>query len=255
MKALKIVLEAPFGWHIRNPATYRVERTYPVVPPTVLFGIMQNMLCTSSHKTKYREMIALGGFPRSNVGLSFDVERITKLYTRLQEGEKGKYKHVTDRHQVEVAHSSCIDSFLAVEDDSTASEYSGLLEEKIGEIVLLTTNQFPAIVRDVTIYETRLVRTNKPLFCLEREGWGLPCVLPLSYRFEKEDNYRAQQYYKVLLPFSPILRDKTIERSEIVLNNEIESIDINGTFFDKELLQFCRNQWLDTNIEVVVGTV
>ncbi|MFQ6119873.1 MAG: CRISPR-associated protein Cas5, partial [Methanosarcinales archaeon] len=102
MRAIKIVLETPFGWHIRNPATYRVERTYPVIPPTVLFGIVQNLLYTSSHKTKYKDMIALGGFPRSNIGLSLDMERIVKLYTRQHPRTK-RYKHVIDRHEVEVA--------------------------------------------------------------------------------------------------------------------------------------------------------
>lgn len=255
MKAINIVLEAPFGWHVRNLATYRVERTYPIIPPTVLFGVIQNMLYTSSHKTKYRDMIALGGFPRSDVGLSLDVERITKLYTRPVEGRRGKYKHVTDRHEVEVAHSSEIDSFLIVEDDSLAKEYTELLRDKVGEVVLLTTNQFPAMVRDVSLHNVKLIKTNSLLFCLEYEGWGMPYVLPLSYRFEKENDYRAQQYYKVLLPFSPILGEKTIERSAIVLKNDIESLDINGAHFDKELLNSCRNQWLDENIEIIVGTV
>jgi hypothetical protein len=255
MKAIKIVLEAPFGWHVRNLATYRVERTYPIIPPTVLFGVVQNMLCTSSHKTKYRDMIALGGFPRSDVGLSLDMERITKLYTRPVEGKKGIYKHVTDRHEVEIAHSSEIDSFLVVEDDSTAYGYTRLLRDKVGEIMLLTTNQFPTIVRDVSLHDVKLTKTNSLLFCLEYDGWGMPYVLPLSYRFKKENDYRAQQYYKVLLPFSPILREKTIERSTIVLNNDIESLDISGAHFDRELLDFCRNQWLDENIEIIVGTV
>jgi CRISPR-associated Cas5-like protein len=255
MKAIKIVLEAPFGWHVRNPATYRIERTYPVVPPTVLFGIIQNMLYTSSHKTKYRDMIALGGFPCSDMGLSLDLERIVKLYTRPLKGKRGKYKHVSDRHEVEVAHSGKIDSFLIVEDNSKADEYTRLLQDKIGEIVLLTTNQFPAIVRGVSIHDIRLTRTNKLLFCLEHEGWGLPCVLPLSYKFRKKDDYGAQQYYKVLLPFSPILKDKTMERSEIALKNEIESLKINGVCFDRELLNLCKNQWLDKNIEITIGTV
>jgi CRISPR-associated Cas5-like protein len=255
MKAIRIVLEAPFGWHVRNPATYRVERTYPVVPPTVLFGIIQNVLYTSPHKTRYRDMIALGGFPKSDVGLSLDLERIAKLYTRPLKGESGKYKHVSDRHEVEVAHSGEIDSFLVVEDNSKADEYTKLLQDRIGEIVLLTTNQFPAIVKKVSIHEIGLVKTNKLLFCLEREGWGLPYVLPLSYKFKKKDDYRAQQYYKVLLPFLPILKDKTMERSEILLKNEIESLEINGACFDRELLNLCRNQWLDKSIEITIGTV
>jgi len=254
MKAIKVVVEAPFGWHVRNPATYRVERTYPIIPPTVIFGIVQNILYTSSHKTRYRDIIALGGFPRSNIGLSLDMERITKLKTRL-ERKKGKYRHVSDRHEVEVAHSGEIDSFLVVEDDSAADAYTKLLQKRTGEVVLLTTNQFPSIVREVSMQNVRLVKTNRLLFCLERKGWGLPFVLPLSYRFKKKHDYRAQQYHKVLLPFSPILGDKTIERSEIVLANEIESLEINGSYFDRELLQFCRNQWLDKNIEIVVGTV
>ena len=254
MKAIRVVVEAPFGWHVRNPATYRVERTYPIVPPTVVFGIIQNILYTSSHKTRYRDIIALGGFPRSDVGLSLDMERITKLKTRL-ERKKGEYRHVSDRHEVEVAHSGEIDSFLVVEDDSAADAYTRMLQERTGEVVLLTTNQFPSIVRKVSMHDVRLVKTDRLLFCLEREGWGLPFVLPLSYKFKKQNDYRAQQYYKVLLPFSPILSEKIIKRSEIILANEIESLKINGSYFDRELLQFCKNQWLDKNIKTVVGTV
>jgi CRISPR-associated Cas5-like protein len=254
MKSIKIVLETPYGWHIRNPATYRVERTYPVIPPTILFGIIQNILCTSSRRTKYRNMISLGGFPTSDIGLSLDMERIAKLYTRMDSKSK-KYKHVVDRHQIEIAHSEKMESFIIFNDDAVFVECLEMLEKKVGEIVLLTTNQFPAIVKEVTSHDPLFIQTNKVIFCMEREGWGLPHVLPLNYNFKRFGDYRAQEYHRVILPFSPFITDKRIKKSEITLKNEIKALKIDDYAFDLELIKFCENKWEDNTIKMKIGTI
>lgn len=254
MKSIKIILETPFGWHIRNPATYRVERTYPVIPPTILFGIVQNILFTSSRRTKYRDMISLGGFPASDIGLSLDMERITKLYTRKDQKSK-KDKHVVDRHLIEIGHSGNIESFIIFNDNVIFEECVELLKSKVGEIVLLTTNQFPAIVKKVIPYESLVIETNKLSFCVEREGWGLPYVLPLNYNFTRFGDYRTQQYHRVLLPFSPFITEKKIKKSEITLKDKIKALKIDNYVFDLELLQFCKNKWNDDTIDIKIGTI
>jgi CRISPR-associated Cas5-like protein len=254
MKSIKLILETPFGWHIRNPATYRVERTYPVIPPTILFGIIQNILYTSSRRTKYRDMISLGGFPTSDIGLSLDMERITKLYTRKDPKSK-KYKHVVDRHQIEIGHSKNMESFIIFNDDTSFEECFELLERKVGEIVLLTTNQFPGIVKEVTSYDPLIIETDILSFCMEREGWGLPHVLPLHYNFTRFGDYRTQKYHRVLLPFSPFITEKNIKKSEITLKNKIKALKIDNHVFDLELLQFCKNKWNDDTIEIKIGTI
>ncbi len=248
MKAVKIILEPTHGWHIRNPATYRVERTYPVIPPTVLFGIIQNLLNTSAHRTSYRKIIALGGFPRSDIGLSLDMERIVKI--NLQKKDRPIF---TDRHEIEVAHSDKIDAYAIVLDEYV-DDYLPLLKKTVGDIVLLTTNQFPAVIRDIKVYDAKIDKSNTLLFCLSHEGVGMPHILPLHYVFGKKENYRAQKYYRVLLPYSPILSEHLIKKTGIYLKKEIEVITINGANFDAELLKLCENKW-DKSINPIVGTM
>lgn len=245
MKAIKIVLETAMGWHIRNPATYRIERTYPVIPPTILFGIVQNLLNTSSHKTTFKEFIALGGFPSSDVGLSLEMQRIVKI--------KSKDNIVGDRHEIEVAHTNLINSYLLVPDE-LADEYVLDLKQRVGDLVLLTTNQFPAIIRKISEHEVLKTRSKKLLFGIAREGMGFPYVLPLRYEFGKTDDYRTQQYCRVLLPFVPVVSDKSIRKADIELYEEVDVLSIDGANFDAELVKLCENKW-DKSIAPLVGTI
>ncbi|VVB88702.1 Uncharacterised protein [uncultured archaeon] len=245
MKAIKIVLDPAIGWHIRNPATYRIERTYPVIPPTVLFGIVQNLLNTSSHKTTFKKFIALGGFPSSNVGLSLEMQRIVKI--------KGKEDIVGDRHEIEVAHTNLINSYLLVPDELSA-EYVSNLRQRVGDIVLLTTNQFPVTLRKISEHEVLKTKSKKLLFGLAREGMGFPYVLPLRYEFGKTNDYRTQQYWRVLLPFVPVVSDKSIRKADIELFEEVDSLSIDGANFDAELVKLCENKW-HKSIAPLVGTI
>lgn len=170
MKGIKITLKPMVGWHIRNPATYRIERTYPVIPPTVLFGIVQNLFFTSSHKTPYRDIIALGGFPQTDIGLSLEMQRIVKI--------KSTKNIVTDRHEIEVAHSGPIDCYLLLK-ERAGNGYVECLENTIGDIVLLTTTQFPAKIEDVSVYNAIKTKSNVLLFSTSIDGLGFPYVLPL----------------------------------------------------------------------------
>lgn len=246
MKAIKIVLDPAIGWHIRNPATYRIERTYPIIPPTVLFGIVQNLLNTSSHKTNFKEFIALGGFPTSDVGLSLEMQRIVKI-------DPGKKRVVGDRHEIEVAHTNFINSYLLVPDELSA-EYVSNLKQRVGDIVLLTTTQFPTTIRKISEHEVLKTRSKKLLFGLAREGIGFPYVLPMRYEFGKTEDYRAQQYWRVLLPFVPIVSDKSIRKADIELFEPIDALSIDDATFDAELVKLCKNKW-HKNITPLVGTI
>jgi hypothetical protein len=245
MKAIKIILDPAIGWHIRNPATYRIERTYPVIPPTVLFGIVQNLLNTSSHKTTFKQFIALGGFPSSDVGLSLEMQRIVKI--------KKIDDIVEDRHQIEVAHTNLINTYLLVPDE-LAAEYVLGLSQRVGDVVLLTTNQFPVTIRKISEHEIIKSKSKKLLFGLAREGMGYPYVLPLRYEFGKSTDYRTQQYFRVLLPFVPVVSDKSIRIADIELYEEIDAFSIDGANFDAELVKLCENKW-DKSIVPLVGTV
>ncbi len=243
MKAIKIVLDPSMGWHIRNPATYRIERTYPIIPPTILFGIVQNLLNTSPHKTPFREVIPLGGFPTSDVGLSLELQRIVKI----------KEKILGDRHEIEVAHTNLINSYFIVQDERV-DEYISNLSQRVGEIVLLTTTQFPAIIREVSKHEVRLTRNKKLLFGLARDGIGYPYVLPMRYEFGKGNDYRTQKYSRVMLPFKPIVIDKIIKKNDIMLVEEVDTLAIEEVNLDKELIEICKNRW-DRSIKSMVGTI
>jgi hypothetical protein len=245
MKAIKIILDPAIGWHIRNPATYRIERTYPVIPPTVLFGIVQNLLNTSSHKTTFKQFIALGGFPSSDVGLSLEMQRIVKI--------KGKEEIVGDRHEIEVAHTNFINSYLLVPDE-LAAEYVSCLKQRVGDVFLLTTNQFPVTIRKISEHEVLKLKSKKLLFGLAREGMGFPYVLPVRYEFGKTIDYRTQQYWRVLLPFMPVVSDKLIRKADIELYEEIDAFSIDGANFDAELVKFCENNW-HKSIAPLVGTI
>ncbi len=245
MKAIKIVFDPAIGWHIRNPATYRIERTYTVIPPTVLFGIVQNLLNTSSHKTNFKKFIALGGFPTSDVGLSLEMQRIVKI--------KGKDDIVGDRHEIEVAHTNLINSYLLVPDE-LATEYISALRQRVGDVVLLTTNQFPATIRKISEHEVLKIKSKKLLFGLAREGMGYPYVLPLRYEFGKTTDYRTQQYWRVLLPFVPVVSDKLIRKADIELFEEVDALSIDGANFDSELIDLCENKW-HKSITPLIGTI
>lgn len=245
MRAIKLQLDPVIGWHIRNPATYRIERTYPVVPPTVLFGIIQNLLNTSSHKTTFKKIIPLGGFPVSDVGLSLEMQRIVKI--------KGKDEIVGDRHEIEIAHTGSIDSYLLVPDDCF-KEYYPLLKQREGDIINLTTNQFPVSIRKISEHEAINTKSKKLIFSLARDGVGLPFVVPMRYEFRKTEDYRTQQYWRVLLPFMPIISNKLIKKADIELHNEIEVISIDGVNFDAELVKLCESKW-DKSIMPLVGTI
>lgn len=245
MRAIKIQLDPAIGWHIRNPATYRIERTYPIVPPTVIFGITQNLLNTSSHKTTFKKIISLGGFPVSDVGLSLEMQRIVKI--------KGKDEIVGDRHEIEVAHTGLINSYLLVQDDCF-NEYLSCLKQREGDVINLTTNQFPTAIRRITEHEVVMTKSKHLLFSLARDGVGLPFVLPMRYEFRKTEDYRTQQYWRVLLPFMPVISDKSIKKADITLNEEIEVISIDGANFDAELTKLCENKW-DKSITPLVGTI
>lgn len=245
MRAIKIQLDPAMGWHIRNPATYRIERTYPIVPPTVLFGIIQNLLNTSSHKTTFKKIIPLGGFPVSDVGLSLEMQRIVKI--------KGKNEVVGDRHEIEVAHTGLINSYLLVPDDCF-NEYFSCLKQREGDVINLTTNQFPTAIRRITEHDVIITKSKRLLFSLARDGVGLPFVIPMRYEFRKTEDYRTQQYWRVLLPFMPVISDKSIKNAGIALNDEIEVISIDGANFDAGLMKLCENKW-DKSITPLVGTI
>ena len=245
MRAIKIVLDPAIGWHIRNPATYRIERTYPIVPPTVLFGIIQNLLNTSPHKTIFKKIIPLGGFPVSDVGLSLEMQRIVKI--------KGKDEIVGDRHEIEVAHTGLINSYILVPEDCLR-EYFSRLKQREGDIVNLTTNQFPVSIRKITEHEIINKKSKTLLFSLARDGVGLPFVIPMRYEFGKTEDYRTQQYWRVLLPFMPVISDKLFKKADIELYDEVDAISIDGANFDAELVKLCENKW-DKSIKPLVGTI
>jgi len=254
VKAIKFELEASFGWHIRHPATYRVERTYPIIPPTIIFGIVQNILFTSSHKTPYKEIIALGSFPKSDVGLSLEMERIVKIKNMK------KKEIVSDRHQIEVAHSDKIECFILLKEGNKSNEIMEKLKNSEGEIVPLTTPQFPAIIKRVLECDFQEDGNSKKLlFTLSQDGLidGMPYVLPLRYEFKEKEDYRTQKYFRVILPFKILSTkhsDRILERTKIVLQNEIETIKIDDKYFDKNLIEYCENKW-DKKIKEEVGTI
>lgn len=160
---------------------------------------------------------------------------------------------VGDRHEIEVAHSNLINSYLLVPDE-LAAEYVSNLRQRVGDVVLLTTNQFPTTIRKISEHEALKIRSKKLLFGLAREGMGFPYVLPLRYEFGKTTDYRTQQYWRVLLPFVPVVLDKSIRKTNIELFEEIDAFSIDGANFDAELVKFCENKW-HKSIAPLVGAI
>ncbi len=174
------------------------------------------------------------------------MQRIVKI-------DPGKKRVVGDRHEIEVAHTNLINSYLLVPDE-LAAEYVSNLRQRVGDVVLLTTNQFPTTIRKISKHEALKIRSKKLLFGLAREGMGYPYVLPLRYEFGKTTDYRTQQYWRVLLPFVPVVSDKLIRKADIELFEEIDALSIDGANFDAELVKFCENKW-HKSIAPLVGTI
>lgn len=174
-----------------------------------------------------------------------EMQRIVKI--------KGKEDIVGDRHEIEVAHTNLINSYLLVPDE-IAAEYVSSLRQRVGDVVLLTTNQFPVTLRKISEHEVLKTKSKKLLFGLAREGMGFPYVLPLRYKFGKTNDYRTQQYWRVLLPFVPVVSDKSIRKADIELFEEIDVLSIDGVNFDAELEKLCENEW-HKDITTLVGTI
>jgi hypothetical protein len=138
--------------------------------------------------------------------------------------------------------------------DKLAAEYVSNLNQRVGDIVLLTTSQFPTMIRKISEHEAIPTRSKKLLFGLAREGMGFPYVLPMRYEFGKSDDYRAQQYWRVLLPFVPVVSDKLIRKADIELFEEIDALSFDGANFDAELVKLCKNTW-HKGITPLVGTI
>ncbi len=79
-------------------------------------------------------------------------------------------------------------------------------------------------------------------------------MLPLRYEFGKTNDYRTQQYWRVLLPFVPVVSDKSLRKADIELYEEIDTLSIDGANFDAELEKLCENKWHKT-ITSLVGTI